>query len=79
VPVEVRIVVVPAAQIVARRRLPHHLSKRLEEAVFAQIHQHVVRVLQLCLVQSAVDGNVAVAEFRERRHDGAADGGAEEW
>jgi len=67
----------PAAQIFAWRALPRHLPKRLQQAVIAQAHEHVVRVLQLCLVQGAVDGDVAAAEFRKGRGGAAGDGAAE--
>ena len=44
-----------------------HLAQRLEQAVFAERHQHGVRVHELRFVQIAGEDHVAVAELREQR------------
>ena len=63
------VILIPSTQILAGRRLPHHLPKRLQQAVFTQTHQQFVRLPQLLLVQGAAQRDIAVSEFLERMGD----------
>ena len=66
--VVVGIVVVPAAEVFAGRRKAGHLAQRLKQAIFAEGHQHGMRVHELRFVQIAGEDDVAIAELREQRH-----------
>src|SRR5579872_1326328 len=62
----VGVVLIPASEVVARRRLTNHRAKGLEQAVFVETHEQVMGLMKLLLVQWAVERHVAIAEFRER-------------
>lgn len=64
---EVGIVEIPAAELFAGRGLARHGAKRLEETVFAEVHENGVGVVELVFVEWGMEGNVGVGEFEERK------------